>query len=437
MAEQELPGSFYQKRGRWYWCVKLPGHTDFQNLPLKPSEPDGSTSRHATKERNVAISVAKNIYEAARLRDSSWDGTVAGLVSRYRRHAETYYLRPDGTQTAQVGNVKYATEPLAALNIPVENLGPKAVKEILNKWASERLCRSTINDRLHIIQHMFRWGVGEQLVSPITQGYIAAVESLHKGRSKATEPVEVDPVAPSVVRQTQQYMPKVVADMVELHMLTGMRSQEVCQLQPGLIDRTDPATWIYMVPDIANKEHHLEGKKHDRRVPLATRAQAILSTYLLRKPDAYCFTPSEAMRQRHEIQRENRQTPVWPSHLAHLEAKRTGAWYKDRFDTHSYRRAVVYAISKGNREIRKALKKTMPKATKDELAAAFKKAAIPDWTPHQLRHTAATFVRAAMGEFGKDAGMALLGQKSLNIFDRYAKLNDTLAAQAAHKVDAI
>jgi integrase len=55
---------------------------------------------------------------------------------------------------------------------------------------------------------------------------------------------------------------------------------------------------------------------------------------------------------------------------------------------------------------------------------------VPDFYPHQLRHTAATRIRK---EFGLDAARAALGQRNIQMTDEYAELDKGLAARAAMK----
>ena len=51
---------------------------------------------------------------------------------------------------------------------------------------------------------------------------------------------------------------------------------------------------------------------------------------------------------------------------------------------------------------------------------ACKKASVPHWHPHQLRHNAATFLRK---EFGLEAARIILGHKSAAITEIYAELD--------------
>lgn len=53
-----------------------------------------------------------------------------------------------------------------------------------------------------------------------------------------------------------------------------------------------------------------------------------------------------------------------------------------------------------------------------EVEKACRKAGIPKWTPHQLRHRAATIM---VSKYGVGAARALLGHASLAMTSRYAK----------------
>jgi len=55
-----LPGSLYQKNGRWWWKVRLPGETKTRARALKPEG-----SRYATTDRQEAEEVAREMWRLA------------------------------------------------------------------------------------------------------------------------------------------------------------------------------------------------------------------------------------------------------------------------------------------------------------------------------------------------------------------------------------
>jgi integrase len=53
------------------------------------------------------------------------------------------------------------------------------------------------------------------------------------------------------------------------------------------------------------------------------------------------------------------------------------------------------------------------------------------WSPHQIRHTAATEIRR---RFGLEAAQVALGHSKMNVTEIYAEKNDQLAAYVAREV---
>jgi integrase len=113
----------------------------------------------------------------------------------------------------------------------------------------------------------------------------------------------------------------------------------------------------------------------------------------------------------------------------------------DRFTTASYRRAITRACIA-------AFPPPAPLGQRgDETAAQWKARLTPDqklelkaWRkkhhfhPHQLRHAAATKVRAAFPECAREAILAVLGDRSDRMADLYAEANETLAAEIMEKI---
>jgi integrase len=60
-----------------------------------------------------------------------------------------------------------------------------------------------------------------------------------------------------------------------------------------------------------------------------------------------------------------------------------------------------------------------------------RKAGVPVWHPHQLRHNYATMIRR---EYGLDVAQVLLGHASINATQIYAEVNIVKARSAAEVV---
>lgn len=136
--------------------------------------------------------------------------------------------------------------------------------------------RKHINKNIDRLRRMFKWAAAEELISASVPQSLGMVAGLRCGRTEARETDPIVPVDYETVAATIQHLPEVVADMVRLQRLTGMRLQEICSIRLCNIDRTGEV-WIY-VPDVHKTEHH--GRK--RRVFIGPKGQVVLLRYLAR-----------------------------------------------------------------------------------------------------------------------------------------------------------
>ncbi|MBA7573345.1 Tyrosine recombinase XerC [subsurface metagenome] len=360
------------RKGRWWWSVKLPGETKIKARPLRPIG-----SQFATKDRLVAEEVAKMIWQEATFDcgpQADRVKTIAEFVQRYLQYAKVYY---NGSR--ELENIRYALMPLIESypTLAIEDFGPLVLKEIRQKMIESDWCRGVINQRIGIIKRMFKWGTGEQIV-PVTifQG-LQAVEGLRRGRSGAKETEPVKPIAESYVHKVLPFTTPTVAAMIELQLLTGMRSTELCIMRPCDIE-VSGNVWFYRPAT-----HKTAYRGQSRIVAIGPRGQKILRPFLKRKLQDYCFKPIESDSER---------------------GKKTQTG--NRYDRNSYRGAVQYAIKATN------------KAGLD----------VPFFSPHQLRHTAATLIRK---RFGLDAARIALGHRDIRVTDDYAELDKSLALKVA------
>ena len=395
-----VPGSFYQRSGRWWWRVTLPDEDAPKNRPLKPTG-----ARYATTEKAVAVAIAKDLLAAAQRRADNplaFDGTVGGLATLYKAAMLRMHQGADGQPASHYSNMRQAMDLLTefAGGEPVEAFGPLRLGAYLawlaarpGKKHEQRLCRYTVNRYATMARHAFRWGVSQELIHVTTYQALMTVELLKRGRSEARESKVVRVVNEAHVRAVLPYASPVIAAMIEVQMYTGMRSGELCQMRPCDIDTTGQV-WLY-TPQSHKTEHH----GHTRTIAIGPKAQAVLKPYLKRQIDAYCFTPDEA--------------------LDHRTTGR-GRAVQPCYNKDTYGKAVRRAIEKCQRAERKKAKKENRRAT-----------TIPTWHPHQLRHTAATIARK---EFGVEAARAYLGHSSANMTELYAELDAGLAAKVAAKI---
>ncbi len=183
--------------------------------------------------------------------------------------------------------------------------------------------------------------------------------------------------------------------MVELQAATGMRPSEVCNLRPCDIQRRDDGVWLYRP-----HRHKAQHCGKDRVVPIVGDIRITISSFLDRDADSFCFSPREAMAWFRQQQRKNRKSKVQPSQVSRAKKnpkRQPGLQYSPG----SYYRAVTTGATK---------------------------AKVDHWFPYQLRHTAASVVREALGV---EAAQALLGHSRADMTEHYARLTEAKAIEAA------
>jgi integrase len=265
------------------------------------------------------------------------------------------------------------------------------------KAPPRRLSRPYINRALQWVRRLFRWAVGEQLLPPNVLQALQAVDGLKVGRTDAPEPPPVRAIADAVVEATLPHLSTVVADMVRLQRLTGMRPGEVCRMTTGEIDTTGEV-WLYQP-----REHKTAHFGHSRSVPLGPKAQDIVRRYLRQALGEPIFSPRALDAERRHREREENRTPFTPSRLRRdaERARKPRRQLNDRYTTTNYAQAIRRACDD---------------------------AGVPRWTPNQLRHSKATELRK---RFGLDAAGAVLGHSKLETTQIYAERATELGAKVA------
>jgi len=352
------------------------------------------------------------------------------LALLHLQYAKGYYVK-DGQETGEVDNLRDALKPLIRLcgTLLAADFGPLKLKTVRQSMIESGLCRTTINRRVDRIRRMFRWAVENEYVTAHVVTALDTVPGLRRERSAAREPEPVMPVSSAIVEATLPHLPKVVADMVSFQRLTGCRPGEVCQIRPCDVDRSDEV-WVFR-PASHKSQHH----GRERRIFVGPKAQAILLPYLLRSPEAYCFSPLESEQQRRAAAHERRKTPLSCGNRPGTNRRATRQHQaRDRYVKAAYARAVVrgcavaFGMPSDLRKISKGLTAKERKLAK-ERAAAWR--AEHCWSPNQLRHTAATEIRQ---RFGLEAAQAALGHRAADVTQIYAERDFGLAASVAKQI---
>lgn len=311
---------------------------------------------------------------------------ISELILAYWRHAEVHYRNQDGESTQELENMRDAIRPLRHLygSTDVATFGPLSLRSIQQEMVGSGLSRTTINARINRIRRVFKWGVGLELVPVAIYEALKAVAPLKRGRTVAPEPEGILPVSSGDVDAVLPHLPVPVAAMVRLQTLTGWRTEEVlamrgCDLTPG------ESTWEYRPA-----QHKNSWRGQQRLIPLGPRAQAIIKEFLKEDPMAYLFSPRETVRAIHETRTRARKSRPTPSELAR-RCEAPGLGHGRRYSRRSYRQAIVRAC---------------------------RKAGVPEWTPLQLRHSAATMIRA---RYGVEAAQVVLGHAKADVTQLYAE----------------
>ena len=343
------------------------------------------------------------------------DRTVNEVAAAYLAYAEGYYVK-NGEPTDTIYGIRRSMTYLCETygDTPARNFGPLSLLALQQRMIAEKKSRRYINDTVDRIRRIFKFGASRELLPSAVYQALQTVTGLRKGRTEAREPPPVRPVPDEVVEATLLYLRPTVAAMVQIQRLAGCRPDEVCQMRPCDIDRTADV-WAYRPQ--SHKTQHLE---RDRVIFIGPQAQKVLSRYLLRAPDAYCFSPAESEASHNADRRENRKSPMTPSQLARGRSGRPKRTSGNRYSTDSFRRAIHRGCDAADAVARQGA----TDATGGERLFA-------RWSPNRLRHTAGTAIRK---RFGAEASQVVLGHSSLNTTEIYAERDMAHAATVSREL---
>ena len=259
----------------------------------------------------------------------------------------------------------------------VNEFGPLALEACRTKLIDRGWTRKSVNLAVGRIKTMLRWAVSKELASGDKVMAAMTLPGLRAGRSPAAESQPIQPVPDAHVDAVLPHLSPQLRAVVELMRLTGMRPGEALAISPGRIDRSGPGgCWVYRPA-----RHKTQSRGHQRDVLIGPRGQAVLMPWMDRPASMPCFRPCETIR-------------------ANAGARPTGTVYRTTTLGHA-------------------------------IARACKAAGVPHWHPHQLRHAAASRVRAAAG---LDAAQVVLGHRHAQTTEIYAEADRARAAEIMARV---
>lgn len=248
------------------------------------------------------------------------------------------------------------------LEAPAENLASPRPR---------KLSRGYVNKLLGIVRTMWRRLASDGLVTVAMRDSVCSVLNAEAGQGRETSPRLPAPDA-DVVR-TLPHMGAALRAMVQVQRLTGMRPGEVCRLKRGELS-THPGEVV-----------HLRVGEH--LVPVAAQTVGDVTVWL--------YVPSAHKGSR---RKKPRAVPVGPQAQVVLAAILEGKGPKDNLFT-----------GEGGRPY-------TPMAYATAVRRAARRGGVPEFTPYQLRHSAATGL--AQEEEATDV-QAVLGHSSVAMTMHY------------------
>ncbi|MEX0774199.1 MAG: site-specific integrase [Phycisphaeraceae bacterium] len=252
--------------------------------------------------------------------------------------------------------------------------------------------RGTVNARQSYIVAAFKFGVAQELVPVTAWQALTSVPRLRRGEAGAIEGKKIGPVPLAHVEAVKPYLSPQIVALIDLQLLTGARGGELCIMRPCDLTTTGKV-WEFRPQH--HKGQHLD---HERVIYLGPRAQAVVMPFLAdRALDACLFDPREGNAQR-KAAHASKGKPRRPDQKPN--PTKSARKISDHYTAGSYRKAIERACIT---------------------------AGVPDWHPHQLRHTAATELRR---QFGLEAASLMLGHASGAITDAVYAERDAGKAHA-------
>jgi integrase len=323
---------------------------------------------------------------------------IGEIVPRYLAHAKVYYAR-DGVPTGEHVTVRCALAPLVKRfdALPVTDFGPKKLKLVRDDMIKLGWSRHYCNKAVGIVKRCFTWAAEEELIPAAVSNGLTPVTGLKKGRTAARETEPIGPVADELVEAVIPCVSELIADVVRVMRLTGMRPGEVLAMTVAQIDRSDPTLWTFK-PDHHKTAHHGQ----DRTVFLGPKAIDIVRRYLLKAGDGEKLFSLTRDGLRRAVDRGCERAFPHPT----LDVP-PGTALDDAM------RKELKALRKVNREELKAWRDAHR------------------WHPNQLRHSVGTEVRKT---FGLEAAQVVLGHAKANMTETYAERDMAKAAEVARKI---
>lgn len=273
--------------------------------------------------------------------------------------------------------------------------GPLALIACRDTFLRDGICRSKINTHVGRIVRCFRWAVSREMLPASVWESLRSVEGLRHG--DAHDPPPITPANLNHVAAIEPHVSPQIWAMVRLQLFCGCRPGEVAGMRPCDIDRSTDV-WQFRPPT-----HKTKYRGKDRVIYLGPRSQEVLAPWLDRKADSYLFSPAES-----------------------------ATWWKSKLSEQFYKPGNYRRPKKLKRKPRRAPGARYTTSSYDRaVSRGCERAKVPSWSPNQLRHRAATTIRA---EASLEAARIILGHSSASVTEIYAERDVAAAMDTARRL---
>lgn len=335
------------------------------------------------------------------------DAYVGELIAAFWDHVLVRYVKR-GIPTTERGAFRRALLPLGDLyaDVRTNDFGPADLLAIRARFVADGLCRKNINRLVGRIVRCFKWGVSRHFVPAEVWQSLLSVEGIK--RQEMPDNPAVRPVSESDIEAVKPHVSRQVWGLIQLQLWTGCRPDEACAIRGADLKITGPI-WEYW-PESHKTEHHDKA----RTIFLGPQAQEAIRPFLRDDPAAYLFDPRDARR---EWLRS-----IGKTGDVHFSGKHQPG---QRYTSNTYGRAVRNACELAfgmPRHLRHIPSNPRGDVTATDITTRRKEATewyrLHAWSPNQLRHLAATKIRAA---YGIEAARIILGHSSAVTTEIYAE----------------
>lgn len=315
--------------------------------------------------------------------------TCTVLAFRFLQFAATRYVK-NGKPTSETRAFTTALSAVTELygDEPAADFSPLKLMAARQVLINRGYCRLKINSHVGRIRRVWKWAVSREIVPETVWRALNSVEGLRKG--EAPDRPKVRPVLLDRVTVIESHVSPVVWGLIQLQLHTGCRPGEACSIRMCDLRMVDDV-WEY-TPDSHKTEHH----DRERVVYIGPRGQAAIRSFLRTDTHTPLFSP-QASKEWHQTKRRNGK-PV--KNRKRRPKRAPGSHFCAGSLGHSIRAACL-------------------------------KAKVAPWTPNQLRHVAATTIRA---QFNLESSRVVLGHSDASTSAIYAEQDREKARDVARRI---